>query len=376
MAKKSQARQINVEELASISSEKQRKKYVQQLESKLGDLAYWTNLQVNSIAEHFKSNPIKLQGRPVGIKKAATKRTVVSFVSDTHWGLDVNNEEVPQNNLNWQVACRRFGKYAEQVATYKIEKRGETEKLVLCLGGDLIQGIIHTSEAGTHLITTQVHGAVSILTQFIDYQRNYFPRIEVHCVPCNHARLTHKDNGVAVAQKWDAFSTMIHLGLESAFRHEKDVTFNIPMTPYTNFKIFDHEFMLTHGDTYFRVGNVSQSINIGSLTAQVNSLNASRAISGQKPVDAVLIGHVHTPLSTTLKNNTELVVNGTASGLDPYAQAIGIHSNQPIQTIFEVTKDYCVGDLRKVHLLDAGKDVRYDKIIKNNVRFLSPLNRS
>jgi hypothetical protein len=169
---------------------------------------------------------------------------------------------------------------------------------------------------------------------------------------------------------------MVHLGLEAAFRQAKDVSFNIPMTPYTNFKVFNHEFMLTHGDTYFKVGNVSKTINIESLTAQVNALNASRSISSLKPIDVVMVGHVHTPLATTLKNDTELVVNGTASGLDPYAQSIGISSNKPVQTIFEVTPEYSVGDYRRVHLLDAGNNPKYDKIIKNNTKYLSPLNRS
>ena len=360
------------------AEERNTKRYIKKLEGQIGNLEYWTNLQNNSVAEYFKANPIKLLGKPPKALRSPKNREVLAFISDTHFGLDIHPDEVPENKYNWTVACRRMAKFAEQVAAFKTERRDETPQLRLCLGGDLGQGIIHTSESGTHLITTQVHGATSILIQFIDYLRNYFSSIKVECTPCNHMRLTHKghDKGSATAQKFDAFSTMVHIGLESAFRQYDDVTFNIPMTPYTNFKIFNHEFMLTHGDTYFRVGNVSKSVNIDSLTAQVNSLNAARALRALKPVNVVMVGHVHTPLFTTLKNDAELIVNGTGSGLDSYAQSIGIHSNKPVQTIFEVTPEHAVGDYRKISLLDAGSESRYDKIIKNDVRFLSPLNRS
>jgi hypothetical protein len=77
-----------------------------------------------------------------------------------------------------------------------------------------------------------------------------------------------------------------------------------------------------------------------------------------------MMGHVHVPVSTTLDNGAELIINGTGSGTDNFAQSIGILSNNPCQVIFEATEDYVVGDFRKVFLKDADSDEYYDKIIQ------------
>jgi hypothetical protein len=59
-----------------------------------------------------------------------------------------------------------------------------------------------------------------------------------------------------------------------------------------------------------------------------------------------------------------LVVNGCLSGLDPYAQSVGITTSNPTQEIFEMTTDHAVGDIRLIQVRDADGKKELDKIIK------------
>jgi len=339
--------------------------YVNKLERNLGEWHYFLDAVTKKIGEILEEHPIQVaKVKPPEFKETQKDklREVVAFISDTHFGLTIDSEEVPTNAYSWEIAARRMGKFAEQVASYKIEHRASTPRLRLCLGGDLAQGIIHLDDAGTDLITNQVLGTVDILTKMIDYLRGYYKEIVVEAVPCNHLRLPHKSAGRATAQKWDAFSTMIHGMLQAAYRNTSQVVFDVPKTPYADFSVLGHRFYMTHGDTTFEIGNPGSDISVKNITNKVNTLNA--AVKG-KHYSVLMIGHVHTPLCITLTraNGVELVVNGTGSGADPYSQSIGYEASIAVQTIFEVTESYPIGDYRKIHLDDASFDKRYEKII-------------
>lgn len=341
-----------------------RKSYVNKLEREAGDWRYYLDEVGRKIGEVLEENPIQVaKVKPVHFsKKPGDKpREVVAYISDTHFGLQIDPEEVPANRYNWQVAARRMGKFAEQVATYKIEHRGATPRLRLCLGGDLAQGIIHLNDAGTDLITNQVVGTADILTKLIDYLRNAYSEILVEAVPCNHLRLPHKGPDRATAQKWDAFSTMIHVMLQHAYRGTDQVKFNVPKTPWADFEVLGHRFFMTHGDTTLEVGNVGAKIDNERITKSVNSLNAS--VQGKR-YKVVMVGHVHTPMTMLLKNGVHLIVNGTGSGTDSFAQSLGIYDSFAVQTIFEATEDFAVGDYRMILLDDADENPRYEAIIK------------
>jgi hypothetical protein len=104
-------------------------------------------------------------------------------------------------------------------------------------------------------------------------------------------------------------------------------------------------------------------VNVKGIANQVMKLNA--AVKDGKHYDAVILGHVHVPLSMYLnESGTELVINGTGSGTDAYAESLGFFRTKPHQVMFEVTKDYAVGDFRKIGLDDADVDTKYESIIK------------
>jgi hypothetical protein len=364
---KSMAGIDSVAQLAGTKYMQTRAKYVKKLENIVGDKAYIKQAMYDgfqkALLEHgsftISKNPPKMVLKNAAKRKK--KRANAVLISDIHLGLNISADEVITNEYNWGVAAKRLGKLTEQVALYKLDHRAECDELNVCLNGDLGQGIIHLNDSGTELITYQVVGIVSYLTQMIDYWRNYYKTIRVHCTPDNHMRLTHKGNDRATSQKFDSFATMIHMMLQAAFRTCTDVQFNIPKSAITSFHSLGHHFGMTHGDGHIASGNVGHSVNVKGIANQVMRLNAAV----DDPYDAILLGHVHVPLFMHLnETGTYLVVNGTGSGVDPYAETLGYFRTMPCQTMWEITEQYPVGDFRIVDLTDAGKDDTYARFIK------------
>lgn len=358
-------------DLAVLYGSTAKRRYLSKLERIVGSSEYlYKHLSKIVCAElnQFKF-PI-----PARVKKPHLKtdgREIIAFVSDTHFGIEIDDDELGGvNKYNWTIAARRMGLFAMQVATFKKEVRHETSTLRLCLGGDLAQGLIHLSDSGTDLITHQVIGTVHILYQFISYLRHFFKEIKVECTTDNHLRMVHKGPNRASAQKYDSYATMIHHALAMGFKHCPDVNFNIPLTPYTTFNILGNNFYMTHGDTIINVGYPGRRINTEGIANAANRLNAS--LKDKNEYRVIMVGHVHTPVFITLDNGTELVINGTGSGVDPYAQSIGIFESHPAQVIFESTPSFPVGDQRKVFLKKADNDASYEEIIKPYAYELSP----
>lgn len=341
--------------------------YVRKLEQKVGD---WEHLR-EQVYESFKraftqSAPILVSPNKKTTKRRPSDKARANcvLISDIHLGLRIDPNELMNNGYDWNIAARRLGKLAYQVATYKQDHRDECRELNVCLGGDLGQGVIHwQSDAGTDLITYQVIGIVSYLTQMIDYWRQSYDKINVYCTPDNHMRLVHKGAGRATAQKFDSFATMVHHALQMAFREADDVKIVIPKTAITTFDVLGHKYGLTHGDGHITTGNVGHQVNVKSITDKVLRLNAS--VTDGKKYSAILLGHVHVAMNMTLnETGTELIVNGTGSGTDGYAESIGFFSTIPMQVMWEATREYAVGDVRKVRLDDADQDASYEEIIE------------
>jgi UDP-2,3-diacylglucosamine pyrophosphatase LpxH len=170
----------------------------------------------------------------------------------------------------------------------------------------------------------------------------------------------HKENkGRQSSQKWDSFATMVSVSLKAALKEYRNVSFEIPETPYALIAILGHKFLITHSDTFLTVGRVGKTISTDSIKNKINDL-----VTGLGKIDVVVVGHIHTASYTSLDNGTQLVSNGCMSGIDSFAQSIGIVHNDPIQQMFEVTEKHPVGDIRFVRLLEADKMPELESIIE------------
>lgn len=316
---------------------------------------------IEEIKRIQEKDQIKM-AKPVKLApKKKTNRTIVAHMSDTHIGVIIKEATMGGvNNFNPKVAARRFAYYFKTLAQYKTHHRKESD-LVLVLNGDIIAGVIHGTDTANILSSANQHRvALNILSQAIAFISQYFGKVSVVCESGNHGRFMHKMNkGRQTEEKWDSFETILYLSLEQRFCEYKNVKFVITPTPYTLMEIQGHKVLITHGDTVLNVGQVGKSINVASITEQVNSISASVG-----KIDLVLVGHVHKSAYVILDNGTHLVINGTLSGTDEFAQSIGILSNNPIQQIFEMTPDEIVGDIRFVKVNKCDNDNTLDEIIE------------
>jgi len=307
------------------------------------------------------ANPPKAYKKtPKSKKRKKIDRVIFAHLSDTHFHSMIDGEEMGDlNNYTAVEEARRLAYFFSQVADYKFHHRDATE-LVLALNGDLTQGIIHDQES-TPVMATQFSAALHLLTQGISYLAQFYDSIRVLCTPGNHGRFMHKGNkGRQTKQKWDGFDTMLHRALEYSMKEHKNVKFEIPTTPYISTDIMGHHFFITHGDSVISPGNVGKTIASESIKNKINDLNSGL----KRDIDVVVMGHVHVPTYQTLNNGCELVVNGTMSGTDEFAQSIGIFKSIPTQQMFEITKDHAVGDIRFVRLAEADKVKELDNIIE------------
>lgn len=329
-----------------------------------GEIAFIKDELTSSIQELIEKHPLKFH-KPVKAKKSSKtkkRRVLVAHISDTHFGAVINKDEVQVNEFNWTVAARRMALFAEQIANYKPQYRKDT-KLRLVINGDIMAGIIHNQEWFADLMSYQFAGTLSILGQFSSYLAQHFAEVEIDCTTGNHERFTHKaSSNRATTHKFDSFGTQVYVALKALLSKHPNIKVNIPKEPYAVIREFGHTVLATHGDTVINVGMPGSSLNMKSINDQINKLNASDL--SEKKFDVVMVGHVHTPTIQLLENGCMLVVNGCLSGLDPYAQSVGIFTSNPTQQIFEMTEEHSVGDIRLIQVKDGDARKDLDKIIE------------
>jgi predicted phosphodiesterase len=365
-------KKLDVEAVKMLSASKMLKSQKAKLTSTYGEALLSQEELTDKLSEVIKKNGIKFH--PVQ-KKVVTKptkknRTIVAHLSDTHFGANIEANEVGEvNKFDWTISARRLGLFAEQIATYKTQHRTQTD-LVLLINGDIIAGVIHNQEWFVDLLADQFAGTVKNLTQFISYLATHFQSVRVYCTSGNHGRAMHKgskDRGNT--HKWDSYETMIYMTVKSLIESKlKNVKVEIPKSPYAIFSAHGKSFFVTHGDTVVNLGNPGKSINIKDISNQINKLNASSLGGVNKKFDAVICGHHHTPTVQLTDSGCMLVINGCLSGADPYAQSVGYFDAIPSQQLFEVTADHAVGDMRFITLKDADSKKEYEKIIEPYVK--------
>jgi UDP-2,3-diacylglucosamine pyrophosphatase LpxH len=353
-------------DVVMTSASKMVRGFRNKLENRYGKEIFLKEEFLSVFKEVMAANPIKLH-RPVKPKKSNKKlsRSLVVHFSDTHYGCNIDSKEVDNlNAFNWTIAARRSAFLMDQAVKYKPQHRDETE-LVILINGDIIAGVIHDQEWGVDLLTTQFAGALSIFGQAISYGAQHFKKVRVICTPGNHGRAMHKSNkDRATSHKWDSYENMIYIALREMFKDKyKNVSFEIPESPYAIATIQGHKFMITHGDTVINVGNPGRNLNMRSINEQINRAN-SQLIPGEENFAAIVVGHVHVSTIQETDSGTMLLINGTLSGLDPYAHSLGIYSKNATQQIFEVVPGHPVGDIRMIRLKNADNLKELDKIIK------------
>lgn len=236
------------------------------------------------------------------------------FMSDLHWGERVFPSQIGGvNEYNLEIAQRRARNLIERTIDLLFSHMVNPNYpgLVLALGGDMVSGGIHEELLATDEkeIMPIVLDLVAVLIWCITMLVERFGKLFIPCVSGNHGRSTHKIR--AKGRNFTSFDWLIYHILELHFRGDKRITFHIPDGSDALYRIYEHRYLLTHGDQ-FRGGDGV----IGALGPIIRGDHRKRSRNGQIGMgyDTMMIGHFHQYIQLQ-----RLIVNGSLKGYDEYA---------------------------------------------------------
>lgn len=251
------------------------------------------------------------------------------FLSDLHWGEVVEPSQINGvNRYTLSIAQRRLEYTAEKAIRLLriLSPKMDYPGIVVALGGDMISGNIHEELAVTNEIDTMptVLDLYGRLSSMIDLLAKTFGRVFLPCVTGNHGRNTHKI--WAKRRNHTSFDWLLYQFLAKRFEGDKRVTFLIPDGSDAYYRVFNHRYLLTHGDQ-FRGGDGM----IGALGPIVRGDHKKRSRNAQiaQDYDTMILGHWHQYIHLS-----RLIVNGSLKGYDEYANQGNFPFEQPQQALW------------------------------------------
>ena len=152
----------------------------------------------------------------------------------------------------------------------------------------------------------------------------------------NHGRATIKPrakNRVYTSYEWN-----LYCHLERFFKGDKRFLFQVPSEADAYFKVYNHRFLLTHGDSLGVKGGDGIIGAIGPIARGTVKVGRSEAQIG-RDFDTLLMGHWHTyvPRSDAI----HAIVNGSLIGYNEYARLmLRVPYSRPSQALWFVHPFY------------------------------------
>lgn len=257
------------------------------------------------------------------------------FASDWHWGEVVDQQQINNvNKYNLDIAHRRAQSMiniAINLLKHRFNKP-EYAGIVFALGGDMVSGDIHEELSVTNEVEMMpaVLDIWGVLIWCIETLAENFGNVFVPAVVGNHGRNTHKirnKNRVHTSFDW-----LIYQFLAKHFESDKRVQFHIGDGADVYYEVFNHRYLLTHGDQ-FRGGDGM----IGALGPIIRGDHRKRTRNAQinHEYDTMLLGHWH-----QLIQLQRLIVNGSLKGYDEYAYINNFPFEPPRQALWLTHPEY------------------------------------
>lgn len=260
--------------------------------------------------------------------------------SDWHYGEVVRKEEIGGvNEFNAEIAAQRITTLVDTTIDLCYNHMGRAEKqypgIVVMLGGDMLSGDIHEELFATNDRTTQqcINDLTDLIASALERLADTFGRVFVPCVVGNHGRASRKPRmkgRVYTSHEWN-----IYCSLERHFRRDSRIKFLIPGETDAYFKVYNHRFLLTHGDSLGVKGGDGIIGAIGPITRGSLKVARSEAQIG-RDFDTIVMGHWHQML--WLPGG---IVNGALKGYDEYARlAMRAPYSRPSQALWFVHPEH------------------------------------
>lgn len=262
-------------------------------------------------------------------KKASAPGVPTLMLSDLHWGEIVKPSQINGvNEYNLKIAHRRLDTVINTSESLLriISPTNEYPGIVVILGGDMISGDIHEELQVTNQIATMptVLDLWAKLESAIRYLADTYGHVFLPCVTGNHGRNTHKI--------WNkdrhatSFDWLLYCLLAKRFENDSRVQFFIPDGPDAYFRIYNHRYLLTHGDQ-FRGGDGMIGA-LGPIT-RGNHKKQSRNAQIDMAYDTLVMGHWHQEIFLR-----KLIVNSSLKGYDEYAYNNNFGYEPPSQQLW------------------------------------------
>lgn len=272
-----------------------------------------------------------------GAHEADTPGIPMTIWSDWHWGERVFKEQVGGvNTFNRRIAKQRVQRLVDTTVVLAIEHmvRPTYPGIVVCLGGDMITGDIHEELRETNEGTVQecLLEVEEHLIAGLQRMADAFGQVFVPCVVGNHGRDTLKPRAkhrVYTSHEW-----LMYRRLANHFKADPRFLFLVPGETDAYFKVFNHRFLLTHGDALGVKGGDGIIGALGPIARGAVKVGRSEAQIGRN-FDTLIMGHWHTYIPRG--DATPVIVNGALKGYDEYARTmLRVPYSRPSQALWFV----------------------------------------
>lgn len=255
------------------------------------------------------------------------------MLSDLHFGEVVFANQVNGvNSYSTETAKKRLTRVVH--GAVKLLRQtlapGHFGGMVVVLGGDMVEGVIHDEIRDT-VDETVMQAVITLHDELVPHLKalcDEFGQLHVPCVAGNHGRLDRKPrqkNGPALNFDWLLYQFIARtIGADAKYRNR--ITFQIPEGYECSYRVHGLRYMLTHGDAFKGGSGITGPL----LPWMRGSLKASKSYSAMgMPFDVMLMGHWH-----QLRYLRSIVVNGSLVGYNEYASKNHFDYEQPQQALW------------------------------------------
>ena len=258
-------------------------------------------------------------------------KDIIIHLTDIHCGVNIHSMF---NDYDTNILKQRLKNFLDEI--YDIKMTYNPQNAYLLIGGDLIQGLIHTNsriEAKENVVV-QIMKVADLIGDFIFELSKMFQYVEVHSTAGNHSRSTaNKDEAV----KGENFDLLIPYACKKELKNQTNVVFvdNILDSDIATFMVRGHMVYGTHGDK-------------DTPTNIVYNMTKFARKAGLKLPDLCYLGHRHTNGLTTV-DDVKVIETGCVDGMDSYTidkRLVG----SPEQTVTVVTEKRMIKALCDIQL--------------------------
>jgi hypothetical protein len=287
-------------------------------------------LELSTVTEarehHHVVTPIKPREKSGKLREA----TAVALASDWHIEETVEPEMVNGvNEYNVDIARTRVQRFFEGLL-YMIgyhTGRFAIRDLLLWLGGDLITGYLREENLEANGLSPVQ--AIAILHVWLAegirsiLKNTKLELLTIVCNSGNHGRLTDKIR--PGTRERNSIEWLLYTELAREFKDEKRVKFVLPRGSQTYINVYDFTIRFLHGD------DVNYKGGVGGITIPL--YKALARWETVRHAHLTCLGHFH-----QYHDLSDLVVNGSLIGFNPYALSIGARYEVPRQAFFLIDK--------------------------------------